>query len=106
MRPNTFVPSVLIVSGRSKGRRSYMIPPLKWQGWQRDSRIGLTCVAKSIKGRGAATGACVLWTHELALQAKVSARANVLIRTDPMLLVSAQKLLSEKDSLEALIGIP
>jgi hypothetical protein len=41
------VPSVLIVSGRSKGRRSYTFPPLKWQGWHLDSRIGRICVAKS-----------------------------------------------------------
>ena len=47
MRVKSFVPKDLIVSGRSKGSRAYIFPPLKWQGWQRASRIGLICVAKS-----------------------------------------------------------
>ena len=40
IRVNSFGPSWRIVSGRSNGSRSYIRPPAKWQGWQRDSRIG------------------------------------------------------------------
>jgi len=47
IRVNNFGPSCRIVSGRSNGRRSYIRPPAKWQGWHRDSRMGLTSRAKS-----------------------------------------------------------
>ena len=47
MRVKSFRPSVLIVSGRSNGRRSNMTPPLKWHGWQRRAKIGLISLLKS-----------------------------------------------------------
>jgi len=47
MRLKRRSPSSRIVSGLSKGRRSYMRPPAKWQGWQRDSRMGRTSFVKS-----------------------------------------------------------
>ena len=58
----SFGPSCRIVSGRSKGSRSYIRPPGKWQGWHRDSSIGLMSRAKSTgviacAGAGAGDGA-------------------------------------------------
>lgn len=47
MRVNSFVPKVLIVSGRSNGIRWYTFPPLKWQGWHLAARMGLIWVGKS-----------------------------------------------------------
>ena len=47
IRVNSFGPSCRIVSGRSNGSLSYMRPPGKWQGWQRDSRMGLMSRANS-----------------------------------------------------------
>src|ERR1051325_6429621 len=56
MRVKSFVPSFLIVSGRSKGRRAYIVPPAKWQGVHFDSSRGRTCVLKSTRVCGVAEG--------------------------------------------------
>ncbi len=42
-------PSFLMVSGRSKGRLSYIFPPSKWQGMHFDLKIGFTSLSKSIR---------------------------------------------------------
>jgi len=49
IRVKSFVPSRLIVSGRSKGSLSYILPPLKWQPWHFDLNNGSTWVAKSTR---------------------------------------------------------
>jgi hypothetical protein len=64
IRLNNFVPSALIVSGRSNGKRSYIFPPAKWQGWQRTSRIGWIWVAKSIVDDAVADGTEVVFWRE------------------------------------------
>jgi hypothetical protein len=95
IRLNNFVPSVLIVSGRSNGKRWYIFPPAKWQGWQCACRIGWIWVAKSTfedvdaDGNGiptwrelAADGASVRCVRSQAQKAKASARIKMLFSTD------------------------
>jgi hypothetical protein len=49
IRVNSLVQSFLIVSGRSKGKLSYIFPPLKWHGMHFDLKIGLSWVSKSTR---------------------------------------------------------
>ena len=89
MRVNNFVPKDLIVSGLSKGIRAYIFPPLKWQGWQRASRIGLICVAKSTfaglveeegrAGKGSNCAAEAALGRRLLQALRVAASANAEI---------------------------
>ena len=51
IRVKSFVPSRLIISGRSKGSLSYILPPLKWQPSHFDRNNGSIWVAKSTRDR-------------------------------------------------------
>jgi hypothetical protein len=99
IRLNNFVPSVLIVSGRSNGKCWYIFPPAKWQGWQCAWRIGWIWVAKSIFddvdagdtgiptwSELAADGASVRSVRSQAQKLKASAGINMLSRTHTNLL--------------------
>src|SRR5829696_2765674 len=84
MRVNSFSPKPTIVSARSNGRRSYIWPPAKWQGWQRVSKIGRISVEKLTRweatGLGTAAGAAEAGCSELIGRGYPQATAATALR--------------------------